>query len=160
MYRHEWHNLYLNEQLLVRKHEGRDEVQTILPASLHSAFVETCHVLCGHQGTAKTAEQVARRVYFPGWRQCVIKTCRECDVCSKPSQGGSPRRGYMQTMEVPKPMDRLAIDSVGPNPQTPRGNLYTLTAIDYFSRFLIAVPVWNKLAKTIIAALHATCLGV
>jgi transposase InsO family protein len=63
-------------------------------------------------------------------------------------------------MEVDRPMDRLAIGLVGPNPSTSRHNNYILSVIDYFSRFLIAIPVRNKTAKCVATALHRYVFSV
>jgi hypothetical protein len=50
-------------------------------------------------------------------------------------------------------VQRLAVDLVGPNPRTARGNVFILTALDTFTRYLIAVPLRNKTAPVVAAAL-------
>jgi transposase InsO family protein len=65
----------------------------------------------------------------------------------------------MVTMEVNEPMGRLAIDFTGPYPPSKRGNIYVLTVTDCMTRFLIAVPLRNRFAKTVCSALlkHVFC---
>lgn len=63
-------------------------------------------------------------------------------------------------MEVNTPMEQLSIDLVGLNPVMPRKNVYILTIVDSFLRYLWAVPIRNKLARTIMAALHRYVFGI
>jgi len=63
----------------------------------------------------------------------------------------------MQINEANGPMNRLAIDLTGKHPRSVQVHVYILTVIDVFSRFLIAVPLRNKEAKTVATALQ-TCL--
>lgn len=51
-------------------------------------------------------------------------------------------------------MQTLAIDLTGPHPCSAEGHVYILTVIDTFSRFLVAVPIRNKTAKTVVTALY------
>ena len=54
----------------------------------------------------------------------------------------------------------IAIDYSGPFPATPQGNKYVLTITDYFTKWVIAIPLPNKTAKTTAEALyeHYICI--
>lgn len=59
----------------------------------------------------------------------------------------------MRTYEANGPGDRLHIDLTGRHPASRQGHVYILTAIDAYTRFLVAVPLRNKEAKTVANAL-------
>ncbi len=153
-YRKQWKRLQMEGNLLMLQADGSEELLTVLPTKLGRAYVIICHLESGHQGQTKTAERFATRFYFPGWRNEAKMVCTECPTCAGYCKGAPPRQGEMQLMEVKLPMDRLSIDLVGPNPATPRHNVYILTIIDYFSRYLWAIPIRNKSARSVITALH------
>ena len=153
-----WDNLFVDNELLIYR-PPKDSCLTsaelvLIPSRLQVIYVRACHVESGHQSLDKTADRVCRRGYFYGWRGAVADECRSCRVCAECARGEPPKQGPMQTMEVGAPMQRVAIDLVGPFVRTPRMNQYILTAVEHFSRFLIAVPIRNKTAKAVAAALH------
>jgi len=47
------------------------------------------------------------------------------------------------------PWERVIIDLVGPLPLTRNRNLYALICVDAYSRYIVAVPLRNKQAKTV-----------
>jgi transposase InsO family protein len=59
----------------------------------------------------------------------------------------------MQRYEAIGPGDRIHVDLTGPHPVSRQGSVYVLTAIDAFSRFLVAVPLRDKSAVTVATAL-------
>ena len=150
----------MDDGWLVRDKPSAELIQVVLPEHLWRPFITVCHLEGGHQGALKTAERFAGRFYCPGWRRIADDVCTECPTCAGYCRGKPPRQGEMQMMEIGKPMERMAIDLVGPNPSTPRQNIYILTAIDSFSRYMWAVPIRNKLARTVIAALHRYVFSV
>jgi hypothetical protein len=161
-FQQEWDQLKLVNGLLVRCCvNGGDEIeQIVLPQTLQLRFVTALHTETGHQGRDKTAERVCRLVWFPRWRSVVKTVCDTCLLCAEFGHGKPPRQGEMQTLEVDEPMYRLAIDLVGPNPRTARGNVFILTVLDAFSRYLIAIPIRNKSATTVAAALHRNVFAI
>ena len=152
----QWENLQYEDGLLLHRMllNGRVIVRVVLPTALQSKLTTACHLEVGHQGQAKTAEHLRRRVYFPGWKKCVEEVCRSCLTCQQFKQGVIRSQGKMQLLEVEQPLDRVSIDLTGPHPRSSRGNVYLLTMIDAFSRFLIAVPIPNKFAVTVAKAIH------
>ena len=44
--------------------------------------------------------------------------------------------------------DRIAIDTIGPLPESAEGHKYILTIIDTFSRFIELIPLKSTLAET------------
>ena len=155
-------SLKLVDNVLYREyysHEGFVErLQLVLPRSHRLVFMRSIHELDGNVGTAhlgikKTQQHVSQRVYWPNWRSDVERYCRRCGVCQSIQHGVAPRHGYMQLYEPNGMGDRLHVDLTGPHVPSRQGSTYILTAIDAFTRFLVAVPLRDKRAITVAEAL-------
>jgi hypothetical protein len=156
----QWESLVLTDGMLYRLFEDLRKnnviLQVIVPRCLRKLYVRQCHtgMTGGHQGIRKTQEQVARRAYFPAWKNTVVDVCCSCEECAKYHRGRPPRQGPLQMQEVSNVMDQLDIDLTGPHPTSSKGHVYIMTAVDVFSRFLVAVPIRNKAALTVAEALY------
>ena len=54
-------------------------------------------------------------------------------------------------LEIPKaPFSCIAIDTIGKLPTTSSGNKYTLTCIDLLTSYVIAVPMLDKTAESVV----------
>ena len=58
-------------------------------------------------------------------------------------------RGAMKTCIVGETLDRVALDLLGPVPQTYSGNTYLLVVTDYFTRYADAYAMLDVEAKTV-----------
>ena len=68
------------------------------------------------------------------------------------SAAGGPShntRGTMQIHVVGETLDRVALDLLGPVPQTYSGNKYLLVVTDYFTRYAEAYAIPDIEAKTV-----------
>jgi len=76
--------------------------------------------------------------------------CTSCEVCAK-RRLGSPRPiaplGSLPTVNCP--FERVAVDVVGPFPETTKGNKVLVVFIDHFTKWSEAFAVPNQEAKTI-----------
>ena len=55
----------------------------------------------------------------------------------------------MKKYQVGAPMERVALDIMGPLPKTTRGNKYVLVVGDYFTKWIEAYPMPNQEAPTV-----------
>ena len=63
-------------------------------------------------------------------------------------------------LKIPKvPFACIAIDTIGKLPTTSSGNRYTLTCIDLLTSYIIAVPMPNKAAESVVEAYHSGILS-
>ena len=55
----------------------------------------------------------------------------------------------MVTEEVGGPFERIAVDLIGPLPRTDDQMVYLLVCQDYFTKWVEAIPIPNKVSKTV-----------
>ena len=109
----------------------------------------------GHPGASKMLVELRKRYYIPSLSEHVSKYVSNCIECIK-AKPVNPRR-LMPPLEkiydpCNGPEDVLEIDLVG---ELPNSNGYTLilTACDYFSRYLFAVPIRKPDTNSVVKAL-------
>ena len=60
--------------------------------------------------------------------------CRKYDLCASRRGPARKIRALLNQYNVGAPMERQAIDVLGPLPQSDEGNRFMLIAADYFSK--------------------------
>ena len=150
-------DLILRDGILYRKWKdipgnGIDrKLQLVLPTHLVPEVLMELHngPAGGHLGVNKTLEKIRARFYFLNLPQVVEKWCRQCELCSSRKSPSKRPRAPMQLSMASSPMERIAMDILGPLPATSRGNKYILVVGDYFSKWKEAYPMPNMEATTI-----------
>ncbi|XP_064093832.1 uncharacterized protein LOC135206342 [Macrobrachium nipponense] len=130
--------------------------QIVLPSSVRKLVLEVAHDgNGGHLGIHKTYHKILNHFYWPNMKKDIadfIRTCHICQISGKPNQ--SIPKYPLQPIVVPDdPFHRVIIDCVGPLPKTKKGHQYLLTIMCPTTRYPIAIPLRNILAKTIANAL-------
>jgi len=100
-------------------------------------------------GAKKTAYEVGRRFYWHHWQSDVKRFCQRCVVCGSYHRGKLPRTAPLQPIEAGAPFERLFIDLTGPHCKSTRGNVWILTCLDPYSKWVEAIPLRNKEAETV-----------
>jgi hypothetical protein len=151
----QWDRLQLHDGVLYRQwiEKGTDRVrwQLLLPTSLRKYILTMLHddPTSGHLGVTKTLARVRSRFYWPGHRQSVEDWCRHCQTCQARKGPQRKPRGKMQQYIVGEPMERVALDIMGPLPQSIKGNKYILVVADYFTRWTEAYAMPDQEAITV-----------
>ena len=93
------------------------------------------HKTGGHLGLTKTLYSVRQRFYWPGQHSDVARWCHRCQECGarKPKRGN---RAALKQETVGLPIEHIALDIVGPFPQSNSDKLYILVIGDYFGRYM------------------------
>lgn len=158
----QYDSLELVDDVLVRKfYKAEGTVmhkQIVIPEALREEFLKEIHQpdlhsATSHLGVHKTQEHVMRRAYWTTWKTDTEKYCRRCNVCQSLKHGPAPKHGLMRVNEANGFGDLMNIDLTGPHPPSRQGCRYILTAMDAYTRFLIAVPLRNKTAEIVATAL-------
>ena len=151
----QWDSLRIREGCLYREWEEvsskKNRYQLIIPPSLQNEILAQLHgsKTVGHFGIKKTLNRVKERFYWPQCRTSVKQWCESCDLCSSKKGPCKKPKAPLQLYGVGAPMERIAIDIMGPFPMSKHGNKYLLVAMDYFTKWPEAYPLPDQEAKTV-----------
>ncbi len=108
------------------------------------------HEDLGHFGEQRILTEVCRRYFWNNQTENVKAVVRMCQQCQLVKGVGSVRSGDEQLKNIPVHdlFYRVALDTVGPLPETKSGNKYILVAIDHYSKWCEAKAVTDHGAKT------------
>ena len=133
---------------------GRQSIktQTVVPIAIKTEIIRALHdtALAGHLGYHKTYDRIKDKFYWPRMSTDIKQYCHTCHACQTHKPPSRIRRSPLKPLEaVHNPFDRIAMDLVGPLPETMRNNVYILTITDYCTRWAEAIPIPNKTAQTV-----------
>jgi hypothetical protein len=137
--------------------EGRGSYRKCVPRKFRKIVLSECHDSLwsgGHLGRDKTKDKLRDNYYFSRMDQYADIWIKTCTICL------STKRKHPSKLQVPLgtitahfTWELLSIDLWDAEVISDRGHKYVLTVIDAFSKFALAIPVKNKLAKTIASKL-------
>ena len=107
----------------------------------------------GHLGITRTTKELRRRFYWPGLQNDVRTWCRWCITCAKRKPSHGRHRATLKQEAATAPMERIAIDILGPLPKTISGNEYVMVACDYFTKWVECYALPDQQAYTVADAL-------
>jgi len=130
---------------------GQDHEQIVVPAPLRKEIAEQFHrgLNGGHLGHRRSKLLLRKRFFWPGWSTDVYLAKRRCLGCERFQRPRPHRQGPLQPMVVGEPWERLSIDITGPHPTSAKGNVYILTVLDNFSKWVELFPMRNQEATTV-----------
>ena len=155
-----WHQrsyLTLRDGILYRRWEdvpgggAQPRLQLLLPPRMVPEVLHGLHSspTGGHLGISKTLEKARTRFYWPRQRQDIENWCNQCEMCSSRQSPTPKPRVPLQLQLAERPMERVAMDILGPLPETARGNKYILVIGDYFTKWKEAHAMPNMEAVTV-----------
>ena len=125
-------------QLLVPKAKQREVFQ-----HLHE------HNTAGHMGGRRTLERAKLAFFWPRMRENIEAMCRACSRCAARKPAQRTNRAPLQQYLVGEPLERIAIDILGPLPKTRRGNRFVVVIADYFTKWAEAFALPDQEAITV-----------
>lgn len=125
--------------------------QVLLPHTLRKAVMEQMHdgPVGAHFGGERTLARVKTRYFWYNMRDDVTLWCRTCTSCAAKARPKKTPQAAMGTVRVGAPMERIAVDLMGPLNETERHNRFIVVVQDYFSKWVEAYPVPNEQAITV-----------
>ena len=125
--------------------------QLVIPTILRTEVLQELHagVASGHLGEEKTMRRLKERFYWPGQWNDVRDWCRTCPTCATRKTAPQKSRAPLQPVKASYPLQIVAMDILGPLPESDAGNSYILVVGDYFTRWMEAYPIPNQEATTV-----------
>ena len=149
-----WGQLRLQDGLwqFLWKRNGKEEWKWVLPTKETEKILKDYHTdkLAGHFGFEKSLDALHRSPYYvPRLRRRLSKFLQSCDICEKTKPTTKTHKAPMKKCIAQRPMERVAIDVMGPLPETTTGNKFIVVVADYFTKWTEAYAVPNHKAETI-----------
>ena len=156
---YKWHSgiestFYLNNDSILKWTlviNNLEVCTTVIPLALTHTLLHEFYNCRGHQGCARTLNAPKRKFWWKGmWRDVKYHICNYI-TCSKnlPNVSCHPQL-HLETPKVP--FTCIAIDTIGKLPTTSSGNRYALTCIDLLTSYVIALPMPDKTAESVVGA--------
>ena len=150
-----WPSLLTERELLCYEADGDAYPRLFLPPTWRDHALRQVHDAPGggHRGKEGTFRKLQQQFWWPGMRNSADQWVDQCGVCGQ-LRGPNPNiRAPLWPIEESAPLQRLAVDVVGPLPRTRAGNRYILTMIDPFSRWAEVAALKDHTAKTVASAI-------
>ena len=108
-------------------------MQLVLWKGFRTSMLKQLHdnPVGSHVGVSKILAKIHERFY---WIHDVEEWYQRCDFCSARKSPRVKQRSLLQLYNVGEPMEHVALDVLGPLPETDQGNNYILIVMDYFSK--------------------------
>ncbi len=151
----QWGRIRLKNGVLYREwyHEDKEEpaLQLIVPRDWRQEVLRGNHddPCAGHLGVRRTTARVQKSFYWYKYKSDVVQWCRRCKTCQMRKGSQPSNKGKMKSYLVGCPLERVAVDIMGPLPESLNGNKYLLVVGDYFTKFVEAFPMPNQEATTV-----------
>jgi len=151
----QWELLAVKEGVLVKRWESDDGKEVrwliVLPSELRNQVLDELHAsnASGHMGRNKTLPKVRDRYYWAGMAADVRSYLRRCVGCAQKKGPQKRHRAPLQQYRVGAPLERIAIDILGPLTRTDKGNEYILVVGDYWTKWMEAYAIEDQQAETV-----------
>ena len=106
-----------------------------------------------HPGQRRMYKRIIREYTWRNMKNTIREFIKKCENCKLNKINNHTREPMLKTSTPNQPMQVVAIDTVGPLSLTENGNKYALTVQCELTKYVIAIPIPNKEAKTIARAL-------
>ena len=83
----------------------------------------------------------------------IRRIIRSCEVCQTAKHGGAKAAQGKQRLYAGRPWQKVAVDLVGPMPETTKGNSWILVLVDHFTRWQDALAIPDATAPVVAAIL-------
>ena len=149
---HEWDNLYLDKDEVLRRHKGT-RTQIIVPKKLRSLVLKELHENMGHFGVDRTLDLARERFYWPHMQRDIEHHIGHACLCVRQKTPTLKARALLKPFTTTSPFELIAIDFLHLE-KSSGGYEYILVMMDHFTRYAQAYATRNKSAKTVAQKLY------
>jgi hypothetical protein len=148
----------IENELLFRiskDHRGNERKQLLVPAKYTFKIMSLCHDGYGsHMGVTKTKDKILRYYFWPNCINAIVDFVKSCDYCQRVGKSGEQKKAPLKLVPIiTEVFSKINIDTVGPLPESSKGNRYLLTAICLASKYPEAIPIQSVSSENVTDAL-------
>ena len=139
------------------KGSNTTQKQLVVPQGLRETVLEQLHdskLSGGHFAFKKTLDRARQRFWWPNMRKDIKRKCETCTLYQARSTAGKKRIAPLQTINVGIRFSKVAADILGPvTPAGTSGTKYILVLTDYFTKYVVCVPLERTTAEDVARAI-------
>ena len=144
--------------LMINDDDGAPVQRMIVPPQLIDTIIQYFHEgpAGAHEATSKLHERVSRQYWWPYMRRDIAIYVAACDKCASFRHPAKRPQAPLQPIRVGSPNELVAVDLMGGKeslPETSRKNRYIFVAIDAFTKYAVAVPLYDQTAQSVARAM-------
>jgi hypothetical protein len=126
----------------------------IPPPSERDSTINRIHINLGHLGKKRTIYSMSSAFWWYGMTLDIKRVIAGCKVCQRAKASGPPVQRDMQTISPDHfgIFHRWGIDHAVELPTSSNGNKHCLLCIDYYLKWIEAIPVKDLEAETTLQA--------
>jgi len=149
-----WELLVIREGVLYKILDTINQgeiLQLVAPKDIRKFIFQQLHgsKLSAHFGRDRTLHLIKNKFYWPNMSESVKRWCQNCELCAKRKPGPGKGKSPLKQSISSAPLERIAIDIMGPLPLTRNGNEYIMVLQDYFTKWSEAYALPNHRAITV-----------
>lgn len=149
-----WDQLVVHRRVLCRQLQPTDVaprgLQVIIPQALQEVLTDLQEgQMGGYLGVDKRFGRLRERYYWPGYYNDVQNWYRNCGICASRKTPTPKARAPFNPFMTSYLLQLVAMNILGPLPESPGGNPYILVVTDYFTCYTEAYPIRNQEATTV-----------
>ena len=136
------------------------ELRTLcIPASMQDELLTMQHGGLGqtmvHIPPEGMYKQMKTKYYWEGMKESCNRHHKHCNTCQRTAPIPMKCKGEQTIIPVTAPMATVAFDIVGPigAKATTNGNRFIISAIDYFTRWMEAIPIAEPTSEAVAEAM-------
>lgn len=124
----------------------------VVPQNMQHIVMSYYHdsPVSGHLGIKKTIARITRDFIWEGIFKHTKAYVQSCHTCQISKQAQTLQYGLMLSKPAEEVFERLYIDFFGPLQRSKKGNVYILTILDSFSKFVFLRPLRTATSESVI----------
>lgn len=135
-------------------HNTRSVERPVCPLQIRESVLWEIHKQ-DHAGIMRTIKRAKLKWFWPGITSQTRRLIRTCEVCQLSKHSRTRQHPTRQHLYSGRPWQRVAVDLVGPLPETPRKNKWILVLTDHFTRWQDALPIPDGTTPVVAKALDS-----
>ena len=149
-----WGQLTIIDGVLYKRWDetpSHSHLTLVVPNSLIKMILEANHdsVMSGHLGFKKSLSRIRQNYYWYKMKDSVRNYVLACKVCGARKRPQKSPRAPLKNYQQGAPLDRIAMDILGPFPISDQGNRYILVVGDTFTKWIEAYAIPDQCSATV-----------